>query len=108
MNFDIKYATYLQIFNFIKIKQDLDVFLGTQRQRSIAKALSQTGYKLGILNLSADKWDPPARERRQFSLKIKKGKVRCTQTSSFKTCGAHCHAHGSYRPRPYKDNVDLN
>ena len=30
MNFDIKYLTYLQIFNFIKIKQGQGTILGTQ------------------------------------------------------------------------------
>ena len=40
MNFDIKYTKYLQIFNFIKIKQVLGTILGTQNQRSVAKTLN--------------------------------------------------------------------
>jgi len=49
MNFDIKNIKNLQIFNFIKIKQVLGVFLGTQSWRCLAKALSQFGYILGCL-----------------------------------------------------------
>ena len=41
MNFDIKYATYLQIFNFIKIKQVLGTFLGAQNYGSLAEPLDQ-------------------------------------------------------------------
>jgi len=63
MNFDIKYATYLQIFNFIKIKQVLGTILGAQNQGSIAKALSQSKYKLGRSSKQTDKWDPQGRER---------------------------------------------
>ena len=65
MNFDIKYATYLQISNFIKIKQGLGIFLGAQNQGSIAKALSQPRYKLGRSSKQTDKWDPQARERKK-------------------------------------------
>jgi len=63
MNFDIKYTTYLQIFNFIKIKQVLDIFLGTQSWRSITKAFNQSGCKLETSNRTADTWDPQTRER---------------------------------------------
>ena len=54
MNFDIKYATYLQIFNFIKIKQVLDIFLGTQSWGSKAKKRDLLGYTLGIANKPTD------------------------------------------------------
>jgi len=69
MNFDIKYATYLQIFNFIKIKQVLGTVLGAQNQGSIAKALSQPRYKLGRSSKQIDKWDPHARERERVFAK---------------------------------------
>jgi len=39
MNFDIKYATYLQIFNFIKIKQGLYVVLGAQKLEEHSKGI---------------------------------------------------------------------
>jgi len=50
MNFDIKYTKYLQIFNFIKIKQVLVTFLGAQSWDSIAKALNRPRCKLETLN----------------------------------------------------------
>ena len=50
MNFDIKYTKYLQIFNFIKIKQVLGIFLGAQSWDSIAKALNRPRCKLETLN----------------------------------------------------------
>jgi len=49
MNFDIKYATYLQISNFIKIKQDLDKFLGTQSWEKQSKDHRQFWVQTGDL-----------------------------------------------------------
>ena len=43
MNFDIKYATYLQIFNFIKIKQGLGTILGIQSWGSNTKLQTKLG-----------------------------------------------------------------
>jgi len=65
MNFDIKYATYLQIFNFIKIKQVLGVFLGTQNWRSIAKILNWLGCILGMTNKSTDRVGPISQRQRE-------------------------------------------
>ena len=65
MNFDIKYTRNLQIFNFIKIKQVMGVFLGTQSQKSIAKVLNRPRCKLGTLNHLADKRGPQVRERKE-------------------------------------------
>jgi len=50
MNFDIKNIKNLQIFNFIKIKQVLGIFLGAQSWDSIAKALNRPRCKLETLN----------------------------------------------------------
>ena len=47
MNFDIKYATYLQIFNFTKIKQNLGVFLGTHSHGSKTKGPEPTWVQIG-------------------------------------------------------------
>ena len=52
MNFDIKYATYLQIFDFIKIEQVLGTILGTQSCGSKAKSISNPWCTLGTLNPS--------------------------------------------------------
>ena len=58
MNFDIKYATYLQIFNFIKIKQDLDIFLGAQSWGHLTRPLNRSGYTMGIPNTPTDNVGP--------------------------------------------------
>ena len=63
MNFDIKYVTYLQIFNFTKIKQVLMIFLGTQSYGSLTEPLNQPGCKLEMTSKLADKWGPQTRER---------------------------------------------
>jgi len=47
MNFDIKYTKNLQRFNFIKIKQALGAFLGTQSWGSITEVLNNSGCVLG-------------------------------------------------------------
>ena len=54
MNFDIKYTTYLQIFNFIKIKQGLEMLRGAQNRMSIAKTLDNPGCTLGTLEKRSD------------------------------------------------------
>ena len=47
MNFDIKYATYLQIFNFIKIKQVLGIFLGAQELEEPSRTIEPTWVQVG-------------------------------------------------------------
>ena len=47
MNFDIKYTKYLQIFNFIKIKQVLNTFMGAQSWESLAWHFEQTWVQSG-------------------------------------------------------------
>jgi len=49
MNFDIKYTTYLQIFNFIKIKQALEALWGTQNWGSKAKRDRRIWVHLGYI-----------------------------------------------------------
>ena len=65
MNFDIKYATYLQIFNFIKIKQGLGTILGTLDWRHLTEPLNSPGYTLGILIKPADRRGPPASDKEE-------------------------------------------
>ena len=65
MNFDIKYATYLQIFNFIKIKQGLGIFLGTQNWGRITETLNQPGCKLEMLSIPTDKVGPTYQRKRE-------------------------------------------
>ena len=65
MNFDIKYATYLQIFNFIKIKQVLGIILGTLDWGHLTKPLNNHGYTLEILNISTDKVGPTHQRQRK-------------------------------------------
>ena len=108
MNFDIKYVTYLQIFNFIKIKQVLMIFLGTQSYGSLTEPLNQPGCKLEITSKVADIWDPQTRERREFSLGMKKAIIKCAQTMKSVLCGVHYHTYGSRRPRSNKNATDLN
>ena len=56
MNFDIKYATYLQIFNFIKIKQSMDIVPGTQSGEAKERDLNRHGYKSEMVSKQADRW----------------------------------------------------
>jgi len=65
MNFDIKYTKYLQIFNFIKIKQVLSIILGIQSWEYLAKIQDQAGCNLGTLSPSADMWGPSVSDRNQ-------------------------------------------
>jgi len=65
MNFDIKYATYLQTFDFIKIKQVLGTILGTQSWGSKARATDHFGYTLGIANESTDRVGPISQRQRE-------------------------------------------
>ena len=75
MNFDIKYATYLQIFNFIKIKQGLGAFLDTQSWGSTIKTLNNSGCKLGIVNMLADQVGPTnQREKEKLRWRLRKRK----------------------------------
>jgi len=74
MNFDIKYATYLQIFDFIKIEQGLGTILGAQDCESKAKRDRQLWVYLGYIYRRPDMWGPQIRERNRFfaGLKLKK------------------------------------
>ena len=54
MNFDIKYTENLKTYNFIKIKQVLEVQWGTQSWGYLARVQDQAGCNLGTLNSSAD------------------------------------------------------
>ena len=75
MNFDTKYTKYLQIFNFIKIKQVLGTILGAQSWGSKAKATYNSGCKLGVSNRQADMWGPTSqREMEKFRWKSKEGR----------------------------------
>ena len=65
MNFDIKYATYLQTFDFIKIEQVLGTILGTQSWGSKARATDHFGYTLGIANESTDRVGPISQRQRE-------------------------------------------
>ena len=54
MNFDTKYTKYLQIINFIKIKQALGTILGTPSKGHLTEPLNSLGYTLETLNIVAD------------------------------------------------------
>ena len=64
MNFDIKYVTYLQIFNFTKIKQVLGIILGTLDWGYLTKPLNNLGYTLEALIRPTDRRGPPASDRK--------------------------------------------
>ena len=54
MNFDIKYTRNLKRMNFIKIKQGLCIFLGTQNWGSKANDIDDSGCKLETSNRQTD------------------------------------------------------
>jgi len=64
MNFDIKYATYLQIFNFIKIKQVLGIILGTLDWGHLIEPLNSLGYTLEASIRLTDRRGPSASHRK--------------------------------------------
>ena len=72
MNFDIKYTTYLQIFNFIKIKQVLGTILGAQSQGSKVKATCHLGCTLGTANKPTDRVGPTSQRQKEKKKKEKK------------------------------------
>ena len=65
MNFDIKYTENLKTYNFIKIKQVLEVQWGTQSWGHLARVQDQAGCNLGTLNSSTDVWGPPVSDSSQ-------------------------------------------
>ena len=86
MNFDIKYTKYLQIFNFIKIKQVLGTILGAQSWGSKAKATYNSGCKLGVSNRQADMWGPQIRERWRNFAGNQKREEAWAWSMNFKQC----------------------
>ena len=86
MNFDIKYTTYLQIFNFIKIKQVWGTILGAQSQGSKVKPQATLGALWGQQTNQLTGWDPPVRGRRKRKRKKRKARVYRTGVS-FKLTG---------------------
>ena len=65
MNFDIKYTKNLKKMNFIKIKQSLCIFLGTQSWGSKARATDHLGCTLGIENKPTDRVGPISQRQRE-------------------------------------------
>jgi len=102
MNFDIKYTKNLQRFNFIKIKQALGAFLGTQSWGSITEVLNNSGCVLGAPKKRPDNGArSPATEIKKAE---RKKRERFTKLVFHLTWQADptFRLSGSYRTRPSK------